>query len=82
MTKVTTATNSFAPATETAARLFDSWFDPIESGVRERVRGFIGEMIRGELEAALDRPRYGRAKNADGGPASLLATGMAAADVR
>ena len=72
MTKVTTATDSFAPATETAARLFDSWFDPIESGVRERVRGFIEEMIRGELEAALDRPRYGRAKNADGGPASLV----------
>ena len=72
MTKATTGTDSFAPASETAAQLFDNWFDPIESGLRERVRGFIEEMIRGELDAALDRPRYGRAKNADGGPASLV----------
>ena len=34
MTNLTTATDSFAPATETAAHLFDNWFDPIESGVR------------------------------------------------
>jgi len=57
MIKVTTATDSFAPASETASQLFDNWFDPIESGLRERVRGFIEEMIRGELDAALDRPR-------------------------
>ena len=31
---------------EAAARLFADWFDPIESGLRERVRGFIEEMIR------------------------------------
>jgi putative transposase len=72
MTNLTTATDSFAPATETAAHVFDNWFDPIEGGVRERVRGFIEELIRGELDAALARPRYGRAKNADGGPASLV----------
>ncbi|MGA8899202.1 IS256 family transposase [Bradyrhizobium sp.] len=72
MTKATTATDSFVPASETASQLFDNWFDPIESGLRERVRGFIEEMIRGELDAALDRPRYGRAKNADGGPTSLV----------
>ena len=65
-------TDSFAPATETAAHLFDNWFDPIESGVRERVRGFIEELIRCELDAALARPRYGRAKNADSGPANLV----------
>jgi putative transposase len=63
MTKATTATDSFVPASETASQLFDNWFDPIESGLRERVRGFIEEMIRGELDAALDRPRYGRAKS-------------------
>jgi putative transposase len=37
------------------------WFDPIEKGVRERVRGFIEELIEAELEEALSRPRYGRA---------------------
>ena len=72
MTNLTTATDSFAPATGTAAHLFDNWFDPIESGVRERVRRFIEELIRFELDAVLARPRYGRAKNADGGPASLV----------
>ncbi len=41
---------------ETAACLFEDWFDPIESGLRERVRGFIEEMIRSELEAVLARP--------------------------
>ena len=40
--------------------LFEDWFDPIESGLRERVRGFIEEMIRSELDAVLARPRYGR----------------------
>ena len=27
------------PATEASPRVFDNWFDPIETGVRERVRG-------------------------------------------
>jgi transposase-like protein len=40
--------------------LFDYWFDPIESALRERARNFIEELIQGELAAALDRPRYGR----------------------
>jgi transposase-like protein len=30
------------------------------SGIRERVRGFIEELIRGELDEVLARPRYGR----------------------
>ena len=72
MTSVTTTTDSFASATDTAASLFDNWFDPIESGVREPVREFIEELIRSELETALSRPRYGRAKNADSGPASIV----------
>lgn len=59
--------DSFEPAVDTAAHLFDSWFDPIESGVRERVREFIEELIQCELDATLSRPRYGRAKNANGG---------------
>ncbi len=45
---------------ETAAYLFDDWFDPIEACVRERVREFIEAMIEGELDATLLRRRYGR----------------------
>ncbi len=40
--------------------LFDDWFDPIETCVRDRVREFIQAMIEGELDATLLRPRYGR----------------------
>jgi putative transposase len=61
--------------TESNSHLFDDWFDPIESGIRERVRGLIEEMIRNELDAALSRPRYGRrAKNTAG---ENIATGAA-----
>jgi len=38
----------------------DTWFDPIEAGIRERVRGFIEELIGQELDAALGRGRYER----------------------
>ncbi len=40
--------------------LFDSWFDPIEDGLRAKVRGLIETMIDEELTAALSRPRYSR----------------------
>src|ERR1700741_5274665 len=46
-------------------RLFDDWFDPIETAVRERVREFIQALIEDELEATLLRPRYGRAPKDD-----------------
>jgi putative transposase len=46
-------------------QLFDDWFDPIETEVRDRARQFIEELIHGELEAALARPRYGRSKMAE-----------------
>jgi transposase-like protein len=45
--------------------LFDNWFDPIEDGVRARVRGFIETMLEEELDEALSRPRYGRRKASD-----------------
>jgi len=45
--------------------LFDNWFDPIEEGVRARVRGFIETMLEEELDEALSRPRYGRLKASD-----------------
>ncbi len=38
----------------------EAWFDPIEAGIRDRVRGFIEELIGQELEAALGRGRYER----------------------
>ena len=36
------------------------WFDPIEAELRERVRGFLEEMIEQEVTAALGRGRYQR----------------------
>jgi transposase-like protein len=45
-----------------APQLFGDWFDPIETAVRERAREFIEELIRGELDAALARPRYERSR--------------------
>ena len=76
MMSVTTTTDSAQPATETAVDLFDHWFDPIETGVRDRVREFIEELIRGELDAVLARPRYGRrAKGVEAAAASAGVVG-------
>jgi hypothetical protein len=41
---------------DTSAQLFAEWFDPTESGMRDRVRHFIESMIDAELEEALSRP--------------------------
>jgi putative transposase len=60
MTNITTKLESSQPAAETAVHLFDNWFDPIEAGLRDRVREFIHAMIEGELDLALSRPRYAR----------------------
>ena len=59
MTNITTKLES-QPGAETAIHLFDNWFDPIETGLRDRVREFIHAMIEGELDLALSRPRYAR----------------------
>ena len=48
------------PADVAGEKLFDNWFDPIETELRAKVRGFIEAMIEGELDSALLRPRYGR----------------------
>src|ERR1035437_10270714 len=64
MTSITTKPDSSQPATEMAVDLFDNWFDPIETEVRARAREFIEELIRGELDAVLARPRYGRSQMA------------------
>jgi hypothetical protein len=64
MTSVTTKPVASQPATATSPALLDDWFDPIEAGIRERVREFIEEMIREELDGVLARPRYGRRQRA------------------
>ena len=76
MTSVTTKPAELSqPSTEVCSQLFDDWFDPIETCIRDRVRELIEEMIRRELEEVLSRPRYGRRpKSKDDGE---LAAGVA-----
>jgi hypothetical protein len=38
----------------------EAWFDPLEAELRERVRGFLEEMIEQEVTMALGRSRYQR----------------------
>src|SRR5215210_4298263 len=46
----------------TATALFagSAWFDPIEAGLRGRIRGFIEELVEQELTEALGRRRHER----------------------
>ena len=55
--------------TTQAATLFtgEAWFDPIEAGIRERIRGFIEALFEEELTAALGRGRCERAVGAPRG---------------
>lgn len=55
--------DSTTPTTVQDASLFagETWFDPIEAGIRERIRGFIEELLEQELTAALGRTRHERA---------------------
>ena len=66
MESITTKLDSLQTKAEAAGQLFDDWFDPIETEVRGRVHKFIEELICGELDAALARPRYGRTKTIGG----------------
>ena len=76
MTSITTKADSSQFTGEMTAHLFDNWFDPIESAVRERVRGLIEELIHGELDTVLVRPRYGRqVRNIDGADAAAGVAG-------
>src|SRR3989442_13930022 len=70
MTSVITKPESSQPQSATAVHLFDNWIDPIETEIRGRVREFIEQLIRSELDAALARPRYGRRANSNDGAAS------------
>jgi len=57
MKEAITNSSGEQPATKL---LFDDWIDPIETGVREQVRGFIEAMIEEELAELLGRSRYAR----------------------
>src|SRR6516164_7333099 len=65
MTNNTTKSPVLHSQAETAGHLLDDWFDPIEAGLRDRVREFIQTMIESELETVLSRPRYARRPTAD-----------------
>src|SRR3954465_13789659 len=52
--------NSTERPAEAALFAGEAWFDPIEAGLRERIRGFIEELLEQELTAALGRRRHGR----------------------
>src|SRR4051794_12661862 len=52
--------NSTERPAEAALLAGEAWFDPIEAGLRERIRGLIGELLEQELTAALGRRRHGR----------------------
>jgi putative transposase len=74
MANVTSNSELSHPVTQSNCGLFDDWLDPIEMMIRERVRGLIEEMIRGELDAALSRPRYGR-RRWEGDDVTAVVTG-------
>jgi putative transposase len=52
--------DSTTPADEPTLFAGTAWFDPIEAGLRERIRGFLEELIEQELTEALGRGRYER----------------------
>ncbi|TIU14778.1 MAG: RagB/SusD family nutrient uptake outer membrane protein [Mesorhizobium sp.] len=60
MTRTTMKAEAVHPEDEATSYFFDNWFDPIEVGLRERVRGFIETMLETELDAVLARRRYSR----------------------
>src|SRR6516165_2486295 len=76
MKNVTSKPELSHSAIETNSHLFDDRIDPIEDMIRGQVRGLIEEMIRGELDATLSRPRYGRrAGQPEGRDTAAVVTG-------
>jgi transposase-like protein len=56
--------DSRSAACESPIFLGKAWFDPIETGIRDRIRGFIEVLVDEELNAALGRTRYQRPSRA------------------
>src|SRR5829696_10058284 len=48
-------------------------FDPLEAGVRTRIRSFIEERLEAELDAALGRKRYERGRTPETEPSAEAA---------
>jgi putative transposase len=71
MRDVTSRSELLQSTSDVCSQLFADWFDPIEAGLRQRIRGLIEAMIEAELDAVLARPRYGRrAGDTDDGEAA------------
>jgi len=60
----------------------EAWFDPIEAGLRGRVRGFIEDLIEQELAVALGRGRYERLSPGTAGAAEMVEPAPAVAGHR
>src|ERR1700682_6745029 len=60
------STKSAIGSSEGGHFLCDDWFDPLETGVRTRIRGFIEELLEADLDAVLGRDRYERPRMGDG----------------
>src|SRR3954449_5685726 len=72
----TDITSPAAGAAETKGFLSEDWFDPLEAGVRTRIRSFIEELLEAELEAALGRKRYARGKTPETEPSAEAARSL------
>ena len=78
-------TDSMTTVDDATLFLGEAWSDPIEAGIRDRIRGFIEELIEEELAAALGRGRDqrrhrrgdGQAGSADG-PSAVETADVAA----
>ena len=80
MTNNSICTTGFQPDAAADVRRFDSWFDPIEHAVRDRVCSFIEELIEGELAAVVSlrysrRAEQGRVSSRWASPAAATAAG-------
>src|SRR3954452_12067269 len=63
----TDTTSQVAGAAETELFLGADCFDPLEAGVRTRIRSFIEELLEAELDVALGRKRYERGRTPEKG---------------
>ena len=79
----TTKPDSLQPAAGMAVDLFDNWFNRSRARCALGRVQFIEEMIRGELNTVVARPRYGRSQiSGDEEVRSLPATATAAVNGR
>src|SRR3954469_22934055 len=72
----TDITSPVTDAAETKGFLSEDWFDPLEAGGRTRIRSFIEELLKAELEAALGRKRYARGKTPETEPSAEAARSL------